>query len=72
VAAVDIDGRIVVGVVADAAVDPDALLPVVSATVAPLNVPHEIRPVTEIPRNAAGKVRRDALRELLTERADGR
>ena len=35
VAAVDVDGRIVVGVVADAAIGPDDLLPVVSATVAP-------------------------------------
>ncbi len=68
VAAVDVDGRIVVGVVADATIDPDDLLSVVSATVAPHDVPHEVRLVTEIPRNAAGKVRRDALRELLTDR----
>ena len=68
VAAVDIDGRIVVGVVADASIDPDDLLPVVSATIAPHDVPQEIRLLTEIPRNAAGKVRRHALRELLTDR----
>jgi len=68
VAAVDVDGCIVVGVVADAAIDPDDLLPVVSASVAPHDVPHEVRLLTEIPRNAAGKVRRDALRELLTDR----
>jgi fatty-acyl-CoA synthase len=68
VAAVDVDGRIVVGVVAATEVDPDDLLRVVSATVAPHDVPHEVRLVTEIPRNAAGKVRRDALRELLTDR----
>ena len=68
VAAVDVDGRIVVGVVADATIGPDDLLSVVSATVAPHDVPHDVRLVTEIPRNAAGKVRRDALRELLTDR----
>jgi fatty-acyl-CoA synthase len=68
VAAVDVDGCIVVGVVADAAIDPDDLLPVVSASVAPHDVPHEVGLLTEIPRNAAGKVRRDALRELLTDR----
>ena len=68
VAAVDVDGRIVVGIVADPEVDPDALLPVVGASIAPHDVPHEVRRVTEIPRNAAGKVRRDALRELLKDR----
>jgi fatty-acyl-CoA synthase len=67
VAAVDVDGRIVVGVVADEAIDMYELLPVVSAAVAP-QAPHEVRVVAEIPRNAAGKVRRDALRQLLTER----
>ena len=68
VAAVDVDGRIVVGIVADPEVDPDALLPVVGASIAPYDVPHEVRRVTEIPRNAAGKVRRDALRQLLKDR----
>ena len=69
VAAVDVDGRVVVGVVgADGAIDPDDLLPIVSAALAPHDVPHEVRLVTAIPRNAAGKVRRDALRELLTDR----
>jgi len=68
VAAVDVDGRIVVGVVADPATDPDDLLSIVSASVAPHDVPHEVRVVTQIPRNAAGKVRRDALRQLLMDR----
>jgi fatty-acyl-CoA synthase len=68
VAAVDVDGRIVVGIVADAAIDPNDLLLVVGAAVAPYEVPHEVRRVTEIPRNAAGKVRRDALRQILTDR----
>lgn len=68
VAAVDVDGRIVVGVVADAATDPDDVLPLVSASVAPHDIPHEVRVVAEIPRNAAGKVRRDILRQLLMDR----
>jgi fatty-acyl-CoA synthase len=68
VAAVDVDGRIVVGIVADATIDPDDLLPVVGEAVAPYEVPHEVRHVSEIPRNAAGKVRRDALRQILMDR----
>ena len=68
VAAVDLDGRIVVGVVAETGVDASELLSELGSALAPHEVPNEIRRVAEIPRNAAGKVRRDALRELLTDR----
>ena len=68
VAAVDVDGRIVVGVVAETDVDASDLISELRSALAPHEVPHEIRRVAAIPRNAAGKVRRDALRELLTDR----
>ena len=68
VAAVDVDGRIVVGVVAETDVDASDLISELRSGLAPHEVPHEIRRVAAIPRNAAGKVRRDALRELLTDR----
>jgi acyl-CoA synthetase (AMP-forming)/AMP-acid ligase II len=67
VAAVDVDGRIVVGIVADAEVDANDLLLGLRVTLAPHEVPQEVRQVAEIPRNAAGKVRREALRKLLRD-----
>jgi malonyl-CoA/methylmalonyl-CoA synthetase len=67
-AAVDVDGRIVVGIVAETEVEASDLLTDLRSTLAPHEVPHEVRRVAAIPRNAAGKVRRDALRELLTDR----
>ena len=68
VAAVDVDGRIILGVVAETDVDASDLLAELHSTLAPHEVPSEVRRVAEIPRNAAGKVRRDALRALLTDR----
>ena len=65
VAAVDVDGRIVVGVVADSEVDLSSLLDDLRATLPPLDVPNEIRRLAEIPRNAAGKVHRSELRKVL-------
>jgi fatty-acyl-CoA synthase len=66
-AAVDVDGRIVVGIVSQAEVDADDLLLGLRSTLAPHEVPHDVRRVAAIPRNAAGKVRREALRKLLME-----
>jgi fatty-acyl-CoA synthase len=66
--AVDVDGRIVAGIVADDDVVPDELLAGLRSVLSPHEVPREIRRVAEVPRNAAGKVRRDALRELLRDR----
>jgi fatty-acyl-CoA synthase len=71
VAAVDVDGRIVVGIVAETEVDANDLLLGLRVTLAPHEVPHEVRQVSEIPRNAAGKVRRDALRQLLRNPSTG-
>ena len=68
VAAVDVDGRIVVGIVAETDVDTDDLLVGLGSTLAPHEIPHEVRRVAEIPRNAAGKVRREALRQLFIDR----
>lgn len=65
-AAVDVDGRIVAAVVAEASIDPAHLLASLRSTLAPHEVPSEIREVGEIPRNAAGKVRRAELRKVLS------
>lgn len=65
-AAVDIDGRIVAAVVAETAIDSAQLLATLRSTLVPHEVPSEIREVEEIPRNAAGKVRRAELRQLLS------
>jgi fatty-acyl-CoA synthase len=64
-AAVDVDGRIVAAIVADGPIDTDRLLATLRSTLAPHEVPSEIRTVPEIPRNAAAKVRRDDLRRML-------
>jgi fatty-acyl-CoA synthase len=64
-AAVEVDGRIVVAVVPDGAIEETKLLAILSSTLAPHEVPSEIRQVTKIPRNASGKVRRAELREML-------
>jgi fatty-acyl-CoA synthase len=66
VAAVDVDARIVVGIVSEFDVDPNDLLDRLRGTLAPHDVPYEIRRVSEIPRNAAGKVRRAELRKILS------
>ncbi len=68
--AVDVDGRIVLGIVAEAEIDADDLLLDLRSALAPHEVPHEVHRVDEIPRNAAGKVRREALRMLLRDRRD--
>jgi fatty-acyl-CoA synthase len=67
-AAVAIDGRIVAAVVAEAPVDLAHLLATLCSTLAPHEVPSEIRTVEEIPRNASGKVRRAELRQVLGAR----
>jgi fatty-acyl-CoA synthase len=64
-AAVDVDGRIVAAVVSEGPVDLDRLLASLRETLAPREVPSEIRTVAQIPRNAAGKVRRAELRDVL-------
>jgi acyl-CoA synthetase (AMP-forming)/AMP-acid ligase II len=66
-AAAELDGRIVVAIVAEAdpSPDPAALLSRLRGTLAPLELPNEIVEVGSIPRNAAGKVRRDELREVV-------
>ena len=65
-AAVDVDGRIVAAVVAEAPIDPTQLLAELRSTLSPHEVPSEIRTVEAIPRNAAGKVRRAELRQALS------
>ncbi len=66
-AAVEIDGRIVLAVVAEAGVppDPENVIATLRASLRPSDVPNLIRPVASIPRNAAGKVLRDELRRRL-------
>jgi fatty-acyl-CoA synthase len=64
-AAVEVDGHIVAAVVAEAGLDPADLTATLGRVLAPEAVPHEIRAVPTIPRNAAGKVRRDELRTFL-------
>ncbi len=66
-AAVDVDGSIVAAIVAeaDAPPDPAALLARLRDTLAPHEAPGRIVQVDAIPRNAAGKVRRDELRDLI-------
>jgi acyl-CoA synthetase (AMP-forming)/AMP-acid ligase II len=68
-AAVDVDGRIVLAIVVDdgADVDPAALLADLRDGLRPNEVPAEVRRVARIPRNAAAKVRRAELRELLVD-----
>jgi len=65
-AAVDVDGRVVAAVVAEVPIDPTQLLAELRSTRSPHEVPSEIRTVREIPRNAAGKVRRADLRQALS------
>lgn len=65
-AAVDLDGRIVAAVVEEAPIDVANLLATLRSTLAPHEVPSEIRKVGEVPRNASGKVRRDELRRVLS------
>jgi fatty-acyl-CoA synthase len=65
-AAVDLDGRIVAAVVEEAPIDLANLLATLRSTLAPHEVPSEIRKVGEVPRNASGKVRRDELRRVLS------
>ena len=69
-AAVDVDGRIVAAVVAEAPIDPTQLLAELRSTLSPYEVPSEIRTVEAIPRNAAGKVRRAELRQALSVAGD--
>ena len=63
--AVELDGRIVATVVAEGTIDGVQLLSTLASALAPHEVPSEIRQVSEIPRNAAGKVRRADLRRAL-------
>jgi fatty-acyl-CoA synthase len=70
-AAVDVDGRIVAAVVAQAPFEADEALARLRATLAPHEVPSGFVEVAEIPRNAAGKVRRDDLRVVLGRRIRG-
>ena len=65
-AAVDVDGRIVAAVVTEAPVDLAHLLETLRSTLAPHEVPSEIRTLEEIPRNASGKVRRAELRQVFS------
>ena len=73
-AAVDVDGSIVAAIVAeaDAPPDPAALLARLRDTLAPHEAPSRIVQVDAIPRNAAGKVRRDELRDLIGRSIGGR
>jgi fatty-acyl-CoA synthase len=73
-AAVDVDGSIVAAIVAevDAPPDPAALLARLRGTLAPHEAPSRIVRVDSIPRNAAGKVRRDELRKLIRRSLGGR
>ncbi len=66
-AAVDVDGSIVAAIVPETGAPPDpaALLARLRGTLAPHEVPSRIVQVDSIPRNAAGKVRRDELRDLI-------
>lgn len=66
-AAVDLDGRIVVAVVVadDGQLEPEAIVDRLRARLASTEVPLELRQVGSIPRNAAGKIRRDELRRQL-------
>ena len=70
-AAVDVEGRIVAAVVADASIEEGRLLATLRSTLAPREVPSRIVEVAEIPRNASGKVRRDDLRRALGPRVQG-
>jgi len=66
-AAVDVDGSIVAAIVAEADAPPDAaaLLARLRRALAAHEAPSRIVQVDSIPRNAAGKVRRDELRDLV-------
>jgi fatty-acyl-CoA synthase len=65
--AVDVDGRIMLGVVtSDVTFDVDALRVSLRTKLAQHEVPTEIHVVSAIPRNAAGKVLRDQLRRMLS------
>jgi acyl-CoA synthetase (AMP-forming)/AMP-acid ligase II len=66
VAVVEVDGAVVAAVVPDEGDETvvDVARRRLRASIADAQ-PTDVRAVTEIPRNAAGKVRRDALRELL-------
>lgn len=70
-AAVDVDGSIVAAIVAEADSPPDAaaLLARLRRALAAHEAPSRIVQVDSIPRNAAGKVRRDDLRDLV-DRSD--
>lgn len=67
VAAVDVDGSIVAAIVgeADTPPDPAAVLARLMGALPPHGVPGRVVQVDSIPRNAAGKVRRDELRALM-------
>jgi fatty-acyl-CoA synthase len=69
-AVVEVGGRLIAAVVParGTEVDAAALLAPLRESLPPPAVPSEIRAVDGIPRNAAGKVRRDELRTLLAER----
>jgi acyl-coenzyme A synthetase/AMP-(fatty) acid ligase len=68
VAVGEVNGRLVAAVVADPSCDelqPSVVLASLREALPAAAVPTEVRTVEEIPRNAAGKVRRDELRTLL-------
>ena len=69
-AVAEVDGRLIVGIVADENLAPrvDVISDLISDALPDPGTPVEIRIVDAIPRNAAGKVRRDDLRSLLSER----
>ncbi len=64
-AAVDVHDRIVAAIVASEPPDTDRIIETLRSRLEPHEVPSEIRVLTKIPRNAAGKVRRDDLRDAL-------
>lgn len=61
----DLGEKIVAFVVVSAAVDPAELSNFVASLLSPHKRPRDVRIVTELPRNAMGKVQKSALRELL-------
>jgi malonyl-CoA/methylmalonyl-CoA synthetase len=61
----DLGEKIVAFVVVSAEVDPGELSNFVAAQLSPHKRPREVRLVTELPRNAMGKVQKSLLRDLL-------
>jgi len=63
----EVDGRLVAAVVAEPGCEPQpaAILASLRESLPAAAVPTEVKTVEAIPRNAAGKVRRDELRALL-------